>query len=95
MKTLQDWAVVSSATPYTAPECITQSLRGKVYGHTKFTDGESVITSYIIGKRAHLVVTKSGSLYKLGRVSKEYAKLYPNARKRLFNSLPEVGEIER
>ena len=95
MKTLQDWAIVSNATPYTAPECITQSLHGRVYGHAKFADGETVRTSYIVGKRGHLVVTKSGSLYKLGRVSKKYAKLYPNARKRLFNSLPEVGEIER
>lgn len=88
---LENWGVVAF-DPYQAPEIQQQSLQGNVYHSSKFPDGHSIVTSPIIGKRNDTVITLSGSEYHLGKVSDEYEKLYPDARTRLFDSLPEVEE---
>ena len=43
---LENWAVVQGkSNPYMAPEAIPRCLRGEVYGHPNFADGEMVTSS--------------------------------------------------
>lgn len=84
---LEDWGVVGHDDPYTAPECRKYRLHGKVYGHPRFKDGDSVTTSSIDKTEGKLILTRSGSKYELGKVNSEYEALYPNAEERLFSSL--------
>jgi hypothetical protein len=42
---LENWSVITNATPYTAPEAIKAQLHGNVYGHERFDDGDEVTTS--------------------------------------------------
>jgi hypothetical protein len=89
---LQNWAVVypPNITPYTPPELITQHLCGLAMNHPRFPEGYDITTSAIMGKRQGSVVTKSGSVYLLGIPAKDYEAQFPNAEKRLFDTLPEV-----
>lgn len=94
---VNDWAIVfnpASISPYTAPEQISQSIHGVVFNHSKFSDGDSITTNSIVGKRElegeEVVVTRSGSLYRLGEVLADYGKQFPDAKARLLNSMPEV-----
>lgn len=87
-KRLENWGLVIR-DPYSAPEMAVFSLIGNVYGDEKREPGKQVVTSYLVGKVGELVRTYSGSLYKLGEVSPEYEALFPNARERLFKSLPD------
>ena len=91
MKRINRWAIVSSNEPYQAPECRTSHIIGEVYNRSRFSNGERVTTSAIIGKKGNLVCTASGSEYQLGRVSQSYSKMFKNARKRLFENLEEVS----
>jgi hypothetical protein len=90
---LENWSVATLGTPYTAPELILSALIGNIYGHHTFKDGLNITTSAIIGKRNDFIVTRSGSLYELGEVSKEYESLYPNAKSRLLDSLINLEEV--
>lgn len=92
MITLENWSVVTNADAYTPPELIVGRLTGMVYGHPNHYDGKEVVTSPVIGCQGDLIVTKTGSLYGLGKIDPEYAKLFPDAQKRLFESLKEFYE---
>lgn len=85
MLKLEDWALFGHPLGVAVPR-----LNGKVYGHTKFVEGESVTTSAVIGKRDGKVVTKSGSEYTLGKANADYEKEYPGARERLLESLDDI-----
>ena len=85
MLKIEDWAILGHPLGITVPK-----LNGKVYGHTKFVEGESIITSAIIGKRNGRVVTKSGSEYILGKVNLDYEREYPGALERVMESLVNV-----
>lgn len=93
MYILENWSMVFT-DPWAAPEMQIPQLHGKVYGHPKFDDGESITTSAIDGfdKESNAVVTRSGSKYCLGHVDSEYEEIYPDAYNRLINSLIENGE---
>lgn len=71
---IHNWAVVSDADPYKAPEQIRSHLNGTVEGHHRIPDGESVTTSAIEKTEGRLVTTSSGSIYVLGEPAKEYLK---------------------
>lgn len=89
---MENWSVCYYPTdPYGSPEQCTAILRGQVYGHPRFSEGQNISTSSIVGKIDDKVATASGSVYILGEVDPNYEKLFPNARKRLFESLLEVG----
>jgi hypothetical protein len=93
---LDNWSsCVRSANPYLAPEMCRTCLQGTVTGDRRFADGAHVVTSPIVGvvKARGTVVTRTGTEYRLGRVDRAYARLYPNARKRLFANLPEKGAL--
>lgn len=60
-------------------------LFGNVYDHPEYEDGQLIGTSRIMNTTKPFVYTYSGSVYELGKVSVEYEKLFPDARKRLFD----------
>lgn len=92
MPTLQQWGVSSRVIdPYKAPEQGVLCLVGRVYGHEAIPDGVSITSTGIVGRHDDKVCTKSGSEYTLGDVDPEYEALYPNARERLFSTLPEIA----
>lgn len=57
---------------YRAPELNYKVLAGDVYRHPRFPDGHPVKTSAIVGVNGRLITTKSGTVYKLGRIQREY-----------------------
>lgn len=64
-------------------------LSGDAFGHPRFDNGKNITTSDVIGKNASdHVFTKSGSVYQLGLPKPEYAALFPDARRRLLDSIP-------
>lgn len=68
---LDNWStVVHSMDPYIAPE-LNIALRGKVYGHLRFEDGSTVVTSSIIEAAGRFVKTKN-TVYELGEVNKDF-----------------------
>lgn len=86
---LNDWALVSAANPYSAPELQVQCLMGKVENHPLKDDGVTIVTSRIVGKYEDCIVTKTGSLVELGEPRAEYAASFPNAKQRLMDSAPQ------
>ena len=70
------------------PEARNQVLHGDVLEDGK---AKKVLTSYIKAKRGECIVTSSGSHYKLGTIDPEYEKAYPNAKNRLWNTLPDLN----
>lgn len=67
---INNWSVTGN--PYQAPECRTIHLHGYVENHPRL--GSTVVsTSRIIKIVGHRKVeTRSGSVYKLGRIDKKY-----------------------
>jgi hypothetical protein len=81
---INDWSVgVINFSPYRAPELYESGIYGTISGSSKFKDGTIVRTSAITYMKDGVVHTKAGSVYKLGIVSEEYEKKYPNALERL------------
>ena len=70
MARLEEWSVISQ-DPYAPPEWGI-SLRGKVYGHDRFPDGEPVRTSPIVKAEGRNITTRSGSSYELGEPEASY-----------------------
>lgn len=85
---MENWAVIEGGTelrPYGF------GLHGQVYGHERFPDGETVVTSQPAGvTEDRCVVTYSGTKYRLGEPNPEYLELYPDARERLLTSLESI-----
>ncbi len=86
---IKNWSVVvTSPSPYQAPETQIPSLQGEVFGHPRFDDGAKITTSSICGiNDQDGILTFSGSCYVLGQIDPEYDKQFPNARKGLLSSL--------
>lgn len=89
---LDNWSVVvgEEISPWVAPELVLGVLAGYATGHPDFPAKHPIHTSSVRGKRGELVITKSGTEYELGEVRKDYEEFFPNARARLFASLPEL-----
>lgn len=90
---IDNWVVVNRGNDtYTAPELQTTQLQGTVTGHPRFHDGESIITSSVVAvirtnDGGFLIVSHSGTHYRLGQAHPDYEKAYPNAFERLMTSL--------
>ena len=82
---LKNWSITTK-DPYIPPEASKRYLQGNVYGHCRKEDGTFVRTSSIkkINSKDRMIITSSGSIYKLGEIDPEYEKLYPGAEKMLF-----------
>lgn len=89
---LNNWSVcVLDFQPYQPPECQKQGLHGNVSNHPGFDEDAEITTTSIKGQRGGLVVTNSGGLYELGTIDPQYEATFPDARSRLFSTLPEVA----
>lgn len=86
---LNDWAIVSAASPYSAPEFSRLCLMGKVEGHPERDDGTTIVSSRVIGKFEGRVVTSTGSLIELGEPREAYEQAFNDSKRRLFESLNE------
>lgn len=89
---LNNWSVVSAANPYLAPELSRMCLMGEVEGHPERDDGKTIVTSSIVGKFRGKVITNNGSEIELGEPKEAYEKAFPNAKRRLFDTLPQCTE---
>ena len=70
---LENLAVVQGkSNPYMAPEAIPRCLRGEVYGHPDFTDGEMVTSSSLTLLEGGIAKTQNTE-YELGFPEGEYA----------------------
>lgn len=78
---LNNWAVVN----YTRI-----ALIGEVEGHPKHEDGKVVVTSACIGKYNGCIITSNGSHIELGEPKADYARMFPDAKERLFAAAPVV-----
>ena len=87
MSILNNWSIVYAGDLYKAPEQRSPSLCGHVSDDKRFEDGTIITTSSIKELDGEFVVTRSGSKYKLGSVDERYEDVYPNAKKRLLESL--------
>lgn len=66
---LENWSMIYNPDPHSPPELKSGRLVGFVYGHPRFEDGESIVSSSIIeiNVRKGTAKTYSGSEYILGR----------------------------
>lgn len=82
---LNNWAVVAYGKV---------ALIGEVEGHPSRKDGTTIVTSACIGKFNGCIVTSNGSHIELGEPKDDYARMFPDAKERLFASAPiVVGEL--
>ncbi len=66
---LECWCV--RADPYRAPELGGAWLRGRVYGHPKFTDGDRIDTGSLVSAEGRTVRTAK-TVYQLGEPDPEW-----------------------
>lgn len=85
---MENWSIVSiDPNLCAAPETLSLSLQGKVFGHPRFNNGHVITTSSIVGKNLkNEILTVSGSAYELGQIDQHYEDKFPNARSRLLRS---------
>lgn len=88
MVRIENWSVAfGRGDKYLPPELEPVCLHGKVFGHPRFTDGEEITTSPIVGydKEAGIVVCKSRQ-YRLGAINPDYEAKFPNAREKFIKT---------
>jgi hypothetical protein len=68
---IENWSIVLSGDPYTAPELRASRLVGKVFGHPDFPDGSEITSSAIKELRGGIVRTANRD-YVLGWCSPQY-----------------------
>jgi hypothetical protein len=72
MPRIDNWSTTCNFDPYTAPECQAVLLQGNITGHPRFADGEHITTSAIVGIEKREILTRSGTIYKLGRIDRRF-----------------------
>lgn len=76
---MENWCAVPTINSvYMPPEQRGTSVKGQVYGHKRFEDGDSIVTSRIIGVDGRTVTTESGTQYVLGEINADYLKWCEN-----------------
>lgn len=81
IKTLDQWFITGRGGPYEAPELHQYCLAGVR------PDGKSVTTSRIVGHEGELILTASGSRYRLLKPEPLYDRRYPQALRRLIATI--------
>lgn len=69
---IENWCLTLIGDAYTAPECRTTVVAGKVFEREGFAAGSHIVTSKIVDSGPDWVKTASGTVYKLGKISDEY-----------------------
>jgi hypothetical protein len=73
MYKIKNWEMGGKYDPaFTAPEAQEYLIRGEIYNHPDFEDGESVRTASIKSVDGKIITTNSGSEYELENPSEEY-----------------------
>lgn len=95
MKKLNNWYITGNVPnetdPWQAPEAQLPkvSMGGWVQNHPEFKDGDHITCSAVVGVTKVIdtlfATTLSGSIYELEEVEPTYAKMFPNAKERLYN----------
>jgi hypothetical protein len=81
-RTIEKWSLCfTNDSPYIAPEMRLVCFQGTSYNHPTINDGDWIRTSGIVkyDEVLDLFTTETGSVYKLGEIDPQYAKLYPEA----------------
>jgi hypothetical protein len=87
---LENWAVVwDDISPYSAPEIRSPRIKGDVYGHSLWKDGDCITTTSPVSRKGTVIRTKSGSYYQLGKVHPRYEESFGDALNRVLKSIPE------
>ena len=68
---IENWYLVSNADGDKSAVSVAYRLRGDVYGHPQYKDGERITTSEISALDGNIVQCKS-RVYYLGQASKKY-----------------------
>ena len=79
------WSLVDGCSLAAYPSEKNIKLYGFTYNHPKFEDGSSITTSSIIEIKDGCATTRN-SKYKLGSVSIQYAKKFPQYRELINHS---------
>ena len=74
MVKLDNWSVLSDQDPYRAPEMRSSRLKGIPTGHPRKQDGKTIYTSPVVSVDGRKVTTRSGTVYRLGRIDPLYRK---------------------
>ena len=90
MTILENWSIVFFSRE--AKELKRARLRGNIYNDPRFENGKIIVSSEILRLEGEEIITYSNSKYKLGEVDPKYEKLFPNAKKRLFNAFKKEKE---
>lgn len=71
-------------------------LAGRVYNHDDFTAGEQVVISKPLAwcDAALILVTKNGSLYRIGYAWDDYLRMFPDAREKALELLLSLPQLE-
>jgi hypothetical protein len=75
MATMNAWSVVlaeDESGGFRAPELMPRLLKGRVYGHPRFTDGEPITSSPIVSAVGRMVTTATGTVFELQEPSPDY-----------------------
>ncbi len=102
---LDGWAVVPS-TSRQGRAAGAVALTGRVYGYPdqqRHPDGKRIVTTRVVDFRGRIVVTKSGTQYRLGRIEPDYRRWLRQHRPlwdwrqpfRVIDSPEDVARFER
>lgn len=83
-RSLDSWSLRPVDHPYVAPENNLSCLAGQL------EDGRRIVTSMPICRDGDIVITASGSRYRLGRPHPDYERRFPGAKNRFLASLPQA-----
>lgn len=73
---IENWEVVGKiASTYSSPESATMHIKGEIYGHPKYGEGEKVVTSKIVETDGKLIKTFYHN-YELGHPHERYSQWY-------------------
>jgi hypothetical protein len=96
---IEEWKIVDSAMQSTTSDQIGFRLRGNVYGHEKYSDGERITTSRIVRVEGRKVFCTS-RVYLLGKPSSDFMDMLKTIRADFDQSdplgpfLPAIGDEE-
>jgi hypothetical protein len=78
---LENWHCFVPVNPYLPPETLALCLRGEVYDHPHYPDGDRIRTSRVLSVEGKNITTQN-TVYVLGEIDPEYKKWidenYPN-----------------
>lgn len=104
MKKLNNWYLTghipAETDPWNAPEVQVPavSLGGWVENHSDFMKGDHIrcspIKEIVKQNDTLFVTTASGSIYELGELEPTYAKMFPNAKERLFKQFNQEKQFQ-